>query len=192
MKIARFSCKFLTRKQCFLIPVWMLLVLVSCRHSETQQIASSSLELTSSSFSGDVIPNQYSCDGNDTSPQLSWKLVPARTRSFALLVIDKDAPVGSFVHWLLYDIPAERHELPEGVPKQAELADGSRQGQNDFKKIGYGGPCPPAKSTHRYTFSIYALDAKLNLPPGATEKQIREAMNGHILAQGTIIGRFHH
>jgi Raf kinase inhibitor-like YbhB/YbcL family protein len=93
---------------------------------------------------------------------------------------------------VLYDLPAEKRELPEGLPNQAQLPDGSRQGQNDFDKTGYGGPCPPGKSAHRYVFALYALDSRLNLPIGATRKQVEKAMKGHVLAYGELIGRYQH
>ncbi len=112
------------------------------------------------------------------------------TASFALIVTDPDAPGRTFIHWVLYDLPAGARRLPEGLPSQDKLADGARQGSNDFAKIGYGGPCPPPKSTHRYFFTLYALDAKLNLPAGATRAQVEAAMQGHILARGELIGLY--
>ena len=101
-----------------------------------------------------------------------------------------DAPIGQFVHWVIYDLPAGVRELPEALPAQEQFADGSRQGTNDFGRIGYGGPCPPGSSRHRYVFRLYALDRKLNLPAGATRSQAEEAMKGHILAHGELIGRY--
>jgi len=148
------------------------------------------LQLTSPSFANGEIPKRFTCDGDDTSPQLEWVAPPAATQSFALTVVDHDAPVGAFVHWVLYDLPPETRGLPEGVPKQDQLPDGSHQGQNDFDKIGYGGPCPPGGSSHRYTFSLYALDSKLNLAPGATRSQVEDAAKGHILARGQLIARY--
>jgi Raf kinase inhibitor-like YbhB/YbcL family protein len=148
------------------------------------------LELTSASFRGGEIPKKFTCDDEDTSPELAWSAPPAATRSFTLIVVDPDAPLGSFVHWVLYDLPAEKRELPEGLPKQDQLADGSRQGRNDFDKIGYGGPCPPAGSAHHYVFVLYALDSRLNLPAGATRKQVENALKGHVLARGELIGRY--
>jgi Raf kinase inhibitor-like YbhB/YbcL family protein len=152
---------------------------------------SMALELTSSSFSaGGTIPKQSTCDGQDSSPQLSWSAPPAGTQSFALIADDPDAPAGTWVHWVLYDLPGTARELPEGSPKQEELPTGGRQGKNDFGKIGYGGPCPPAGKPHRYFFKLYALDAKLNLKGGATKADVERAMKGHILAQGELIGRY--
>ena len=149
------------------------------------------LELKSPDFSsGASIPKQFSCDGADISPALAWNDPPAATQSFALIADDPDAPVGTWVHWVLFDLPANARSLPQNVPKQELLADGSRQGRNDFRKIGYSGPCPPPGKPHRYFFKLYALDAKLNLQPGATKKDVERAMRGHILAQGEWMGRY--
>jgi len=149
------------------------------------------LELKSPDFSsGESIPKQLTCDGADISPALAWNDPPGGTQSFALIADDPDAPVGTWVHWVLFDLPANARALPQNVPKQEQLADGSRQGRNDFRKIGYGGPCPPPGKPHRYFFKLYALDMKLNLKPGATKKDVERAMQGHILAQGEWMGRY--
>ncbi len=149
------------------------------------------LELKSPDFtSGANIPKQFTCDAADISPALAWNDPPAATRSFALIADDPDAPVGTWVHWVLFDLPANARALPQNVPKQEQLADGSRQGRNDFRKIGYGGPCPPPGKPHRYFFKLYALDTKLNLQPGATKKDVERAMQGHILAQAEWMGRY--
>ena len=166
---------------------------VGCTRAASQQ-AVPSLELRSSSFTGDTIPNTYSsCKGqDDISPALSWKAPPERTQSFALIVFDKDSPFGfKFTHWVLYDIPSDKRELPESTPKQQQLPDGSRQGPNDYDRIGYAGPCPP-RGTHHYVFTLYALDTKLNLPPRASKKQVVKAMTGHVLASGELVGQFKH
>jgi Raf kinase inhibitor-like YbhB/YbcL family protein len=149
------------------------------------------LELKSPDFSsGANIPKQFTCDGADISPALAWNHSPAATLSFALIADDPDAPVGTWVHWVLFDLPANARSLSQNVPKQEQLADGSRQGRNDFGKIGYGGPCPPPGKPHRYFFKLYALDTKLNLKPGATKKDVERAMQGHILVQGECMGRY--
>jgi Raf kinase inhibitor-like YbhB/YbcL family protein len=153
--------------------------------------AKPTMELTSPGIRDGEVLRKFTCDGADVSPELSWSAPPAGKKSFALLMIDPDAPVGEFVHWVLYDLPGEKRALPEGVPKEKELADGSRQGKNDFDNFGYGGPCPPGHSPHRYIFSLYALDSKLNLPAGATRKQVEQALKGHILGRGELIGRYH-
>ncbi len=148
------------------------------------------MNLSSSSFQGSNIPAKFTCGGAGVSPQLAWDAAPAGTASFALLVLDPDAPGRTFVHWVLYDLPAATRALPEGVPAQGELPDGSRQGRNDFGSLGYGGPCPPGHTPHHYHFTLYALDAKLNLPVGATRAQVEAAMKGHVLASGELVGVF--
>jgi Raf kinase inhibitor-like YbhB/YbcL family protein len=171
--------------------VLVLASLVGCRGSVNLGEGKPTLILTSSSFRSGEILKHFTCDGADTSPELSWTAPPAGTQSLALLAFDMDSLFGySFTHWVLYDLPADKQELPEGLPKQDQLADGSRQGPNDFDKTGYVGPCPPGKSAHRYAFTLYALDSKLNLPAGATRKQIENALKGHVLAHGELIGRY--
>jgi Raf kinase inhibitor-like YbhB/YbcL family protein len=148
------------------------------------------LKLTSSAFTeGALIPREYTCDGKDLSPPLSWSGVPSNTRALALIVDDPDAPAGTWVHWVLFNIPAGTRELPPAVPAHKVLADGAGQGKNDFGKIGYGGPCPPS-GTHRYFFKLYALDNELKLEPGATKSALVKAMERHILANGQLIGRY--
>lgn len=148
-------------------------------------------ELESTAFQpGGDIPKKFTCDGPDVSPALSWNDPPGAAQSFALIADDPDAPVGTWVHWVLYDLPGSARELPEGVPKEGELKGGGRQGTNDFRKIGYGGPCPPKGKPHRYFFKLYALDAKLNLKAGATKADVEGAMKGHILAHAEMIGRY--
>lgn len=161
-----------------------------CTQLATSQQVAPSLALKSSSFPSAVIPDTYSCHGQNISPELSWSSPPRRTQSLALIVTDKDSSPENFVHWVLYDLPPEMRELREGIPKDQELADGSRQGRNDFGGIGYGGPCPPGDSRHRYVFALYALPSKLNLEPGATRDQVLESMKGHILAKGELVGRY--
>jgi hypothetical protein len=166
--------------------------LPGCRGSGSTVIAKDQavLKITSSSFQRGQIPKRFSCHGADLSPQLAWTAPPPGTASFALIVTDPDAPGGVFVHWVLYDLAAGTRELPEGLPSEGQLADGSRQGRNDFGNIGYGGPCPPPGSPHHYVFTLYALDAKLNLARGATRAQVESAMRGHILARGELVGLY--
>ena len=149
-----------------------------------------SMELTTSSFHDGRIPPEFTCDGADRSPQLAWTAPPAATKSLTLIVTDPDAPGGTFVHWVLYNLPTTLTELYTGVPTQAQLSDGSRQGRNDFGRTGYGGPCPPSHSTHRYIFDLYALDISLSLQPGATRQQVESAIKGHIQAHAQLIGRY--
>jgi len=138
---------------------------------------------------GGLIPAKYTCDGADISPPLRWEGVPEGTRSIALICDDPDAPMGTFVHWVLFDLPAETRELAEKIPDDETLPDGSRQGISDFGKVGYGGPCPPS-GTHRYFFKIYALDKKIDTVAVADKAQLLGAMEGHILGQGQLIGKY--
>lgn len=151
------------------------------------------LQLKSSAFSnGGPIPSKFTCDGSDFSPALSWNEPPADTKAFALIMDDPDAPAGTWVHWVLYDLPASVRELQEGVPKAKGLESGARQGSNDFRRIGYGGPCPPRGAVHRYSFRLYALDRRTELPAGAAKGDLERAMKSHILAQSELIGRYQH
>ncbi len=148
-------------------------------------------QLTSSAFSnGGAIPQKFTCNGRDVSPALSWSDPPGGIQAFALIMDDPDAPGGTWVHWVLYDLPADARELPEEVSKTREISGGARQGPNDFGRIGYGGPCPPPGSTHRYSFRLYALDRPTSLKAGATKAEVERAMKGHILAQAELLGRF--
>jgi len=150
-----------------------------------------SFRITSTAFSsGASIAKNYTCDGPDVSPALSWNGAPAGTQSFALIADDPDAPAGTWVHWVLYNLPATAKELPEGVKKEEHLPDGSLQGRNDFRKIGYNGPCPPPGEPHRYFFKLYALDTKLTLKPGATKAEVDSAIKGHTLAQAEHMGKY--
>jgi hypothetical protein len=159
-------------------------------HSEKKEDKKMTLEITSPAFSeGGKIPKKYTCDGEDISPPLRLDNVPEETKSLALLCDDPDAPVGTWVHWVLYDLPPDTRELPENIPPDKELKKGGVHGNNSWKRLGYGGPCPPS-GTHRYFFKFYALDKKLDLKPGATAKQVQEAMKGHVLAEGKLMGKY--
>ena len=148
------------------------------------------IKLTSRAFQeGGAIPAQYTCDGQNVSPPLAWGDVPAETKSLALVADDPDAPRGTWVHWVIYNLPASTRELPEGMPASGELAAGGRQGRNDFDQTAYGGPCPPA-GTHRYYFKLYALNTTLDRPIGATRQDLLRAMYGHILDEGQLMGRY--
>lgn len=140
------------------------------------------------------MPRQYTGDGQDLSPPLAWDAVPEGTLSFALIMEDPDAPLRTFTHWLICDIPATTRALPEGIPKRENVGTPVRavQGVNGFRKVGYGGPMPPKGATHRYVFTLYALDAALDLPGGFNRNQLREAMRGQILAQGTLKAKYGH
>ena len=144
----------------------------------------------SSSFEeGGMIPRKFTCDGENRSPDLMWQNIPVNTKTIALICEDPDAPAGTWVHWLIFNIPASRKGLPESVPKAKILPDGSKQGVSDFRTIGYGGPCPPG-GTHRYYFKVYALDCELPLDAEATKSKLLKAMDGHILAEGQLMGKY--
>jgi len=148
------------------------------------------MEIKSSAFgSGEMIAAKYTCDGADFSPPLEWAGSPAGTKSFALICDDPDAPMGTWVHWVIYDIPPTATMLAEGITREKDLPGGGTQGINDFRKIGYGGPCPPG-GTHRYFFKLYALDTTLGLKPGITKDQLLKAMRGHILTEAQTMGTY--
>ncbi|NIM20609.1 MAG: YbhB/YbcL family Raf kinase inhibitor-like protein [Candidatus Latescibacteria bacterium] len=148
------------------------------------------IKLESAAFEhGGMIPSKYTCDGADVSPPLVWSGLPEGTKSVALICDDPDAPMGTWVHWVIYNIPPDTTSLDEGIPSKENIELGARQGKNDFRKIGYGGPCPPG-GTHRYFFKLYALDTVLDLEPGATKRELLKSMEGHISAQGELMGRY--
>ena len=148
-------------------------------------------ELSSPAFNeGDLIPKKYTCSGPDVSPPLRWSSPPTGTQSLALIADDPDAPMGTWVHWVIFNLPSDLSELPEGVATKETLPNGSRQGLNDFRRIGYGGPCPPPGKPHRYYFKLYALDTPLNLKPRATKAQLLEASKSHVLGEAQLMGRF--
>ncbi|UCF44564.1 MAG: YbhB/YbcL family Raf kinase inhibitor-like protein [Planctomycetota bacterium] len=148
------------------------------------------INVTSSAFEeGGMIPSKYTCDGDDISPPLQWDAVPEGTKSIALISDDPDAPMGTWVHWVLFNWPADSREIAENIRPDKILPNGAKQGITDFRRIGYGGPCPPS-GTHRYFFKIYALDTMLDLDAGADKRALLEAMEGHILGQGQLMGRY--
>jgi Raf kinase inhibitor-like YbhB/YbcL family protein len=148
------------------------------------------MQLTSTAFQeGATIPKPYTGDGKDVSPPLQWSGAPTGTKSFALIGDDPDAPRGTWVHWVLFNVPADVQGLSEGASKEG-LPTGTRQGKNDFGNLGYGGPAPPRGKPHRYFFKLYALDTLLDLQEGATKQQVEQAMKNHILAQGQLMGQY--
>ena len=148
------------------------------------------MKINSSAFTeGSNIPSKYTCDGQDISPPLEWKDAPEGTKSFALISDDPDAPVGTWVHWVAFNIPPNATKLEENIKHDKEFKNGMRQGNNDWPKIGYGGPCPPS-GTHRYYFKLYALDTMLDVMPGATKEQLLKAMKGHVLAEVQLMGKY--
>ncbi len=137
---------------------------------------------------GGYIPVSYTCDGSDVSPEIRWYDYPSETQSFVVIMDDPDAPLGTFTHWIVYDIPASLDYLPEGFPKLPEV-DGIKQGINDFGKIGYGGPCPPLGKPHRYFFKVFAIDQpSLGLPAGASRQEVEMIMTGKVIDEGYLVG----
>lgn len=150
------------------------------------------MQLTSTAFKeGETIPKEHARDAADLSPPLRWNGAPQGTKSYALICDDPDAPRSTpWVHWIVYNLPAEARELPEATAKQESFPTGLRQGRNDFGDIGYGGPYPPPGKPHRYFFKLYALDVSLDVPPGASKQQLEQAMKGHVLARGELMGKY--
>lgn len=171
----------------------LLVVTIAAQSPNQPKGGQSSMAFTVSSpafASGTTIPNAYTCQGPDISPPLNWSGSPTQTISFALVVDDPDAPVGTWVHWVMWNIPAATNFVPENVSKQERVAGGVMQGRNDFGKVGYNGPCPPSGKNHRYFFRLYALGVKLTLPPGTKRKELDAAMEGHILARAEYMGTY--
>lgn len=149
------------------------------------------MQLKASAFKvGTDIPDQFTCDGSNISPALNWSAPPEGTQSFVLIMDDPDAPGRTWVHWLLYDLPGTERDLPEGVVPKGTIPSGARQGLNDFRKTGYGGPCPPPGPAHRYYFRLYALDTALHLKAGATRQQIDRLIRGHVLADAELMALY--
>ena len=149
--------------------------------------------LTSEAFkNGETIPTRYTCDGENVSPPLAWDGAPAETNAYALIMDDPDAPGGTFTHWLLYDLESTALSLPEGIETVPMPAYGlaGTQGSNDGGGIGYTGPCPPPGDPHRYNFTVYALGETVALEPGATKDELLAAMEGHVLAEAQLVGRY--
>ena len=173
----------------------MMLILGACQGARPEpskpQGATAGIRLESSAFSAEgLIPKQHTCDGQDLSPPLSWSETPPSAQSLVLICDDPDAPIGTWDHWILFNIPSTVRSLPEGIPAEAEVVGIGRHGLNSWKRLGYGGPCPPQGSTHRYYFRLYALDTMLDLEAGASKKEVERAMEGHVLAFGQLMGRY--
>ncbi len=152
---------------------------------------SMSIQITSSAFSeGKPIPAKHTADGPGVSPPLQWTNVPPAAKSLALICDDPDAPAGTWVHWVVYDLAPSTAGLAEDVPKSQYLSNGAKQGLNDFRRLGYGGPMPPPGKPHRYYFRLYALDTLLDLKPGATKQDLLKAMKGHVLTDGQLMGTY--
>jgi len=149
------------------------------------------VEITSPGLeNGQMIPVDYTADGKDVSPPLEWKDLPEGTKSVAIICEDPDAPRGIFVHWIIFNISPKAEGLPEGVPASEVLQGGMRQGTNSLGKVGYRGPSPPKGPAHRYFFRLYALDTMLDVPQGAHKTQLLEAMDGHVIGEGELMGKY--
>jgi len=158
--------------------------------TEDPTVEDTEFRLTSSAFQqGEPIPQAHSCDGDDTSPRLTWTNPPAGVQSFALIFDDPDAPGGTWVHWVLFNLPAETRSLPASVASDPTLASGGVHGSNSWNTIGYGGPCPPG-GENRYFFKLYALDSTIDLEAYATKEQLLEAMEDHIVAEAELMGTY--
>jgi Raf kinase inhibitor-like YbhB/YbcL family protein len=181
------------RIKMFPVALWLAVFGAACGADNAKSAGGETMniQITSVAFaSGQPIPAKYTCDGQDVSPPLKWSNAPANTKSFALIADDPDAPVGTWVHWVLYDLPPNTTELPEGMAKTQVVSNGAKQGLNSWPRLGYGGPCPPPGKPHRYFFKLYALDTILNLKPGATKKDLLKGMEGHVLAEGQWMGTY--
>ena len=175
----------------------VLLVILTFVFAQKKEEEMEDFTLSSSAFQeGEVIPSKYTCEGQDVSPSLSWTGVPEGTESFAITCLDPDAPPGTWIHWILYDLPGDSTDLPEGVAKKETLESGTKQGAcwgvSSFSRVGYYGPCPPpGHGFHRYYFAVYALDVdSLGLKPEAKLNEVEEAMEGHVLGKGGVMGRY--
>jgi Raf kinase inhibitor-like YbhB/YbcL family protein len=178
------------------VAITLTLLLCSCKEAKQANLNAEGdkqimdIKITSSAFAeGGMIPAKYTCDGADISPPLQWDAVPEGTKTVALISDDPDAPMGTWVHWVLFNLPPDVKELPENVPPDETLSNGATQGTSSFQKIGYGGPCPPS-GTHRYFFKLYALDAELDLDSSANKARLIKAMEGHIIGEGQLIGKY--
>ncbi len=171
--------------------LWMTVILALFKGypAEAKEV---SMEISSAAFVHEsTIPQDYTCGGTNISPPLTWKKAPSQTKSFALIMDDPDAPAGTWVHWVIFNIPKDKNGLAGAVPVMEQLSDGTRQGKNSFRETGYGGPCPPqGHGPHRYFFRLYALDTVLDLPQGANCAVLEAAMKGHILDRAEMMGRF--
>jgi Raf kinase inhibitor-like YbhB/YbcL family protein len=158
----------------------------------TSETAGGNMILKTKAFqSSETIPSKYTCDGADVSPDLTWEGAPQGTKGFALICDDPDAPSGTFTHWVLYGLAGGITQLPENIDKKEEVASPKcKQGMNDFGKLGYGGPCPPRGSKHRYFFKLYALDADIQVSSKPKKSDLETAMKGRILAQTELVGTY--
>ncbi len=173
----------------------LMFLSVACRSAENKSTeggaGAAKIQIGSPAFpQRGTIPDKYTCRGENVSPPLEWSGIPQGAKSLALTVEDPDAPGRTFVHWVLFNVPPTSHSIAEGVSRDAFLDGGSMQGTNDFGRSGYDGPCPPPGKAHRYFFRLFALDMQLSERPGAREKAIVDAMQGHVLAAGELVGTY--
>ena len=177
------------KKKCFLYFMLIILGASSCERNNSMLQKYPKFHLKSIAFQdGAFIPVKYTADGLNVSPELEWTNPPSETQSLALICSDPDAPGGTWVHWVIYNIPPDVHKLPEAFPKKLETEKKIRQGKNDFGKVGYGGPAPPPDKKHHYQFVLYALDTPLDLAPGVRCFDLKHEMKGHILAKTMLTG----
>src|SRR5262245_14251468 len=173
-----------------------LLLLAGCQDkkgaSPLEEEGAATMQITSTAFhDGDTIPQKYTGDGEDASPPLSWTGAPDGTKSYALICDDPDAPRAKpWVHWVLYNLPADKHALAVAIPAKEDIPSVARQGKNDFGNIVYGGPAPPPGKPHRYFFKVYALNTTTDLAAGASKDQLEKAIKGHVLAHGQLMGTY--
>jgi Raf kinase inhibitor-like YbhB/YbcL family protein len=178
-----------------LVTLLLLAILCACQgqplEEQAQEQIGGTLQIESDAIkAGGTIPQQYTCDGEDLSPPLSWSEPPAGTQSLVLVCVDPDAPAGTWDHWLLFNIPAGTRSLPEGISADPVVEGLGTHGSNSWQRLGYGGPCPPQGAAHRYIFKLYALDTSLEIDPGASRKDVEKIMQGHILAEGQLLGSY--
>jgi Raf kinase inhibitor-like YbhB/YbcL family protein len=177
----------------FLTAFVLAVLAAACSQTKDASVDASkaTLRLASSAFAdGMPIPAKYTCDGENISPPLVWSNTPQSAQSLALIADDPDAPLGTWVHWVVYNIPPALTQLEERIPVAETLPDGAIQGTTSFRQVGYGGPCPPAGKPHHYFFKLYALDSQATLKPGATKDDLLKAMEGHVLATGQLMGTY--
>jgi Raf kinase inhibitor-like YbhB/YbcL family protein len=179
----------LTKVLAWLIIPMIMILLGGCNRQDStfppEGEIEMTIQLTSSAFKdGDMLPRMYTCDDKNVSPPLAWSGIPNGTVGLAIIMDDPDAPSGTFVHWVLYNLSPELTSLDQGMTGKG------LDGKNDFNRLGYGGPCPPRGSTHRYFIKLYALDILLDLKTGASKSQVESLMRGHILAQGQLMGKY--
>lgn len=183
------------RRKGMMAVITVLLAAWGCEARDSVQAegkgeATVTLNVTSPAFEdGAKIPPKYTADGANVSPPLNWQEIPEGAQSIVIIADDPDAPMGTWVHWLIWNIPAGEAGIRENVPSAEALANGAVQGTTSFNRVGYGGPAPPS-GTHRYYFKVYAIDKQLDLAPEARKADVEKAMQGHILAQGQMMGRY--